>query len=114
MDDPMIQDAFDQFHKDISGAFADIPARREEESQMLIGSIQSIGEQNMAAIQALTEQITSAIQSLAPLLQQIAALNQQTVAELKKPKKNEISDIKTDGEGRVIGATVSTTPVTVQ
>ena len=82
-------------------------ARIVEREQAIVGHM---NEQVMAAM----GQVVGAIQSLAPMLQQIAVLNQQTVAELQKPKSASISGVQTDANGRIVGATVSATPVTVQ
>jgi diketogulonate reductase-like aldo/keto reductase len=67
-------------------------------------------EQNLMANNALlmqaVNQLGASIQSLAPLLQQIAMLSQQTVAELKKKKTASLDDVQTDAEGKIIGAKV--------
>lgn len=62
---------------------------------------------NTAMMQAVS-QIGAATQGLAPLLQQIAALNREAVAELKKPKSMAIENIKMDEKGAISGATVRT------
>lgn len=72
-----------------------------------------VAEMNAQVSEALG-QVGTAIQSLQPILKQIAMLNQQTVAELKKPKVASIDSVQLDAAGNIIGGKVSTVPVTVQ
>ena len=85
-----------------------------QNEERIVEREQAIVAQMNEQTQSALGQVVTAIQSLAPMLQQIAALNAATVAELQKPKVASIGGVQMDASGRIVGATVSTTPVTVQ
>ena len=64
--------------------------------------------------QSMNAQMSQHMNMLNSMLQQIAALNQQAVAELKKPKTVSVGGVQTDASGRITSAIVSTNQVTVQ
>lgn len=85
----------------------------QQNEERIVQREQAIVAQMNAQVSEALGKVGQSINNLAPLLQQIAALNQQTVAELRKPKMVSVGGVQTDGDGRITGATVSTTPVTV-
>ena len=70
--------------------------------------------QVMESMQSMAQGIQQAFQQLAELQTQGLALQQQTIAAIQAPKRVSVGGIQRDADGRPIGATVNSTPVTMQ
>ncbi len=66
-----------------------------------------------AAMSQAISQIGKQLDALVPLLQQIASLQQQTIAAIKAPKSVSVGGVTTDASGKITGAIVASTPATV-